>query len=95
MRNSFPFDLFLFRWQHVQGTTDPISFGPPTITSVELRPGASYPSEAAANKASYSQQYYLEEDVYYVVIKGNGTVAGLGPTNTSKHGSSFASGDWW
>eukprot|EP00966_Prymnesium_polylepis_P267833 6187115-Prymnesium_polylepis.1 len=58
--------------------TDPISFGPPAITSITIGPGATWPSTA----------FYAEVDMYYVVISGSGVVTQLGD------GSAFSSGDW-
>ena len=71
------------QWARTDPTiaTDPISFGAPTITSIEVAPHAKYPATGAG-------QYHLGEDAYYVVINGSAIIGGLGD------GRPFSSGDW-
>ena len=60
--------------------TNPIAFGPPTITSITLAAGRTFPAGGTP--------FHLAEDAYYVVINGSATIGSLGD------GTPCSSGDW-
>jgi len=66
--------------KNAAAVTDPVSYGPPAITSVQLPQGQSFPPR--------NPRYWLQNDVYYVVIAGNATIGSLGD------GEPMKSGDW-